>query len=82
MACGRPVVALGRGGACETVVPGTTGWLVPEATDEAFAAAMREAETTSVDGEAIARHAAGFSVDRFEDGFRAIVTRAVVGTAC
>ena len=29
-ACGRPVVALGRGGALETVVPGETGLLVDE----------------------------------------------------
>ena len=29
-ACGRPVVALGRGGALETVVPGETGVLVDE----------------------------------------------------
>lgn len=83
MACGRPVVALGRGGACETVVPGATGWLVDEATDEAFAAAMRAAQSAPLDTQAITRHAAGFSVDRFEDGFRDIVTRAVVGApAC
>ena len=29
-ACGRPVVALGRGGALETVVDGVTGVLVPD----------------------------------------------------
>src|SRR4029077_3856519 len=36
-ACGRPFVALGRGGALETVVPGETGVLVEESTAEAFA---------------------------------------------
>ena len=36
-ACGRPVVALGCGGALETVVPGETGILVSESTPEAFA---------------------------------------------
>src|SRR4051812_46568151 len=36
-ACGRPVVALGRGGALETVVPGETGLLVDEAAPEAVA---------------------------------------------
>ena len=36
-ACGRPVVALARGGALETVVDGETGVLVAEPTAEAFA---------------------------------------------
>ena len=32
MACGKPVLAFGRGGACETVLPGKTGILFPEQT--------------------------------------------------
>ena len=36
-ACGRPVVALARGGALETVVDGVTGVLVQEPSAEAFA---------------------------------------------
>ena len=36
-ACGTPVIALGRGGALETVVDGVTGVLVSEPTPEAFA---------------------------------------------
>ena len=39
-ACGRPVVALARGGALETVRDGVTGVLVADATAEAFAEAF------------------------------------------
>ena len=39
-ACGRPVIALARGGACETVEHETTGLLVPEPTAGAFASAI------------------------------------------
>ena len=38
-ACGRPVVALARGGALETVRDGVTGVLVPDPTAEAVAEA-------------------------------------------
>jgi len=72
MACGRPVIAFGEGGATETVVPGTTGWLVAEQTPAAFAAAMRVAATTTCDPHTIAAHAAAFSTPRFESAFRAI----------
>ena len=40
-ACGRPVIALARGGACETVAHGVTGILVEDATANAFADAIR-----------------------------------------
>ena len=39
-ACGRPVVALARGGAVETVIPGTSGALVDEQHAPAFADAF------------------------------------------
>ena len=46
-ACGRPVVALGRGGALETVVDGETGVLVDEPTAEAFADGDRDGAATA-----------------------------------
>jgi glycosyltransferase involved in cell wall biosynthesis len=39
-AMGRPVVATNHGGARETIVPGTTGWLVPARDPAALAAAI------------------------------------------
>jgi glycosyltransferase involved in cell wall biosynthesis len=44
MACGSPVIAVDNGGPRETVVPGTTGWLVPP-TAEGFATAITESRT-------------------------------------
>ena len=72
-ACGRPVVALGRGGALETIVPGETGLLVDEATPEAFADAIRQALDRPFASDAIRRHAERFGRKRFGDEMEAIV---------
>ena len=64
-ACGTPVVALGRGGAVETVVPGTTGILVDDGSAPAFADAIARATQTSFDSAAIRAHAERFSRERF-----------------
>jgi len=68
MACGRPVIALGRGGTTETVVDGVTGWLVEESTPDAFAAAMASIDSITGDPAMLARHAGQFGIDRFEAG--------------
>jgi glycosyltransferase involved in cell wall biosynthesis len=44
-AMGRPVIATDHGGARETVIPGSTGWLVPPGDTAALAAAIDEALT-------------------------------------
>jgi glycosyltransferase involved in cell wall biosynthesis len=67
-ACGRPVVALGRGGALDTVVPGVTGVLVPDASVEALADSLREAAARPWDSAAIRRHAERFSRATFTRG--------------
>jgi glycosyltransferase involved in cell wall biosynthesis len=72
-ACGRPVVALGRGGATETVVDGETGFLVDESTAAAFADAIRRAMAHSFDAVAIRRHAERFSRQRFGDEIETLV---------
>lgn len=73
MACGRPVIALGRGGATETVRHGVTGTLVDDLRVDAFADAMDAVERAAFDAAAIRRHAEQFSEDRFEQGFREAV---------
>jgi glycosyltransferase involved in cell wall biosynthesis len=83
MACGRPVVALGRGGALETVVPGVTGYLVADATPALFAEAMQTVMHTSFDARVLAAHAAAFSVARFEASFDQLVRQGLTsGAAC
>ncbi len=70
-ACGRPVVALARGGALETVVDGVTGVLVASESPEALAAGIRRAMDLPLEPAAIRRHAEGFGRERFEVEFRA-----------
>ena len=72
-ACGRPVVALGRGGAVETIVAGETGLLVDEPAPEAFADAIASASDRRFDTGAIRRHAERFSRPRFGDEMEALV---------
>jgi glycosyltransferase involved in cell wall biosynthesis len=63
-ACGTPVVALGRGGATETVVHGRTGMLTGEGVP-AFADAIRDTLATTWSMEACRAQAERFSVERF-----------------
>jgi glycosyltransferase involved in cell wall biosynthesis len=76
-ACGRPVVALGRGGAVETVVPGETGLLVAESSPAAFADAIRTVVDHPLDTAVIRRHAERFGRERFGDEMEAIVRDAL-----
>ena len=64
-ACGRPVVALGRGGALDTVMEGETGLLVPDLSVEALAAALGRAAATTWQPDRIRAHAEKFSRQRF-----------------
>jgi glycosyltransferase involved in cell wall biosynthesis len=72
-ACGRPVVAFGRGGATETVIHDETGLLVNEPTPEAFAAAIDAAMNRRFDAAAIRAHAERFGRARFGDEIEALV---------
>ncbi len=76
-ACGTPVVALGAGGANETVIDGQTGVLAAEATPDAFAAALTRARTISFDERFIREHALRFSRERFMSDFKRVVDETV-----
>ena len=80
-ACGRPVVALGRGGALETVVDGETGVLFEEATAAALAAALDRAVSTTFDSGRIRAHAERFSRERHVDQMRALIADTVAAPA-
>lgn len=81
MACGRPVIAYGKGGVLETVVDGTTGVLVPEQSPQAFAQAMLRLERMNFDSHVIRKNAERFSKERFTAALRNIVYDGSPGNA-
>ncbi len=81
MACGKPVIAFGRGGARETVlsVQGTegkgTGLFFHQQTVEALIQAVQESESIPWDAAFIRRHAEQFSRERFQQAYQDFVER-------
>jgi UDP-N-acetylmuramyl pentapeptide phosphotransferase/UDP-N-acetylglucosamine-1-phosphate transferase/glycosyltransferase involved in cell wall biosynthesis len=74
-ACGTPVIAYGRGGATESVIPGETGILFPEQTVESLIEAVSQFEACEFDPVTIRANAERFSAARFRDEFQALVER-------
>ncbi|NEW49038.1 glycosyltransferase family 4 protein [Nocardia cyriacigeorgica] len=78
MACGTPVLAIGAGGALDTVVPGVTGEHLDLGSDSAVVArlarAMRDFDPTRYDPPAITAHAMMFSPHTFRAKISAAVT--------
>jgi glycosyltransferase involved in cell wall biosynthesis len=73
LACGAPVVALGRGGVRDMVQDGVHGVLYAEESAAALTAAVRRLETMSFDYNALRASALRFSPERFAEEFRAEV---------
>jgi glycosyltransferase involved in cell wall biosynthesis len=77
MASGRPVVALGAGGALETVVDGQTGLFFSAPSVASLTAALRELEARPPFAEAACRaRAERFGAARFRDEVAAVVEKA------
>ncbi|MBD2257278.1 glycosyltransferase family 4 protein [Pseudanabaena sp. FACHB-2040] len=74
-AAGAPVIAFGRGGATETVMPGKTGLLFPSQTVPSLMEWVQafEAGQFSFSSEQIQNHAEKFSVERFRREFKTFV---------
>ena len=72
-ACGRPVVAYGRGGALETVVDGVTGALFGDPDAGSMAAALTRVASSRFDAPRLHAHAERFSRARHVDGMRAVI---------
>ena len=72
-ACGRPVIALARGGATETVIEGVTGLLVADDTVPAWRDALMRAAATTWPADRIRANAERFGHDRFRAQFRTAV---------
>lgn len=81
-ACGAPVVALGVGGALDTVIPGKTGLLVdPDTHDmiDGFAEALRALADYDMDPVVIRNHAETFSRDLFRERIQRHVLGVLTG---
>jgi glycosyltransferase involved in cell wall biosynthesis len=76
-ACGTPVVALGQGGARETVEDGVTGILVEDSSPDGFAAGLARALSTAFDPVLIRERTERFSRERFLADFQTAVNDAV-----
>lgn len=72
-ACGRPVVALGTGGALDTVREGETGVLFQTPTPEALSAAIDKVSSLGFNRELLRDWALTFSRDRFSERMREFV---------
>jgi glycosyltransferase involved in cell wall biosynthesis len=72
-ACGRPVVAFGRGGALETVIDGETGVLFPEPTAASLAGALERVAALRIDADRLRAHADQFSRERHMQQMRAVI---------
>jgi glycosyltransferase involved in cell wall biosynthesis len=75
--CGRPVLALGRGGALETVDTGTTGAFFEEPTIDSLLAALPGIDRLAKDQDpqAIRARALRFDAPRFGPEFSAVLAR-------
>ncbi|PXW35285.1 UNVERIFIED_CONTAM: glycosyltransferase involved in cell wall biosynthesis [Williamsia faeni] len=77
MGCGTPVLAVDEGGALDTVIPGLSGELIPNGSDDALidalAAAMSAFDAKEYDHNAISDHAQQFSRANFRKSMRDIV---------
>ena len=74
-AAGAPVIAYGRGGATETVLPNKTGILFPEQSVESLVEAVQTfaARRTPFEPEILRHHAEQFAPDRFRREFSRFV---------
>jgi glycosyltransferase involved in cell wall biosynthesis len=83
-ACGAPVVAVDAGGTRDSVVPGITGDLVPNAGDDdaavtRWAGRLRAFSGGDYDAAVIRRHAESFSRARFRAAMADVVARTLTG---
>lgn len=75
MACGRPAIALRRGGAAEVVTP-ETGLLYDDPSEEGLARAISESAARAYDARALRRHAEGFDRGRYRERMKQALERA------
>jgi glycosyltransferase involved in cell wall biosynthesis len=72
-ACGRPVVALARGGVLESIVHEVTGILYDDDSEEGLLEGVRKLESRSWDPEVCRANSLRFARKRFEEAIRAAI---------
>lgn len=72
-ACGRPVIAYGKGGALETVVDRVTGVFFEEQEVDLVASAIEKFETLNLNTNDIYTHAMKFSRERFKEEMEGVI---------
>jgi glycosyltransferase involved in cell wall biosynthesis len=75
MACGTPVIGLGKGALRETVIEGRTGVFFPEQTTSSIKEAICNFEKMEMDPLEIRRQAEKFSLERFNIQFAEFVSK-------
>lgn len=75
-ACGTPVIAFGRGGVTESVIPGQTGVLFDARTPESLMSAISTFESSTWDYSLIRQNAERFSIQQFRKQFAEITKAA------
>ncbi|HEY5442341.1 MAG TPA: glycosyltransferase [Candidatus Saccharimonadales bacterium] len=73
MAAGTPVIAYNKGGALDYVIPGKTGLFFERQTVKSLTGVLETAASKSFDHQAIAEHAAQFSVAAFVKNIQAYI---------
>ncbi|MCL4509259.1 MAG: glycosyltransferase [Chloroflexi bacterium] len=73
MGAGRPVIAIKRGGVCETVIAGQTGVFFEKQTVESLVEALRNFEMLSFDPQRIRAHAMQFDESVFKQRLLALL---------
>lgn len=75
MACGTPVIAYGKGGVLESVIPGKTGLFFEDQTWEALADLVVHFKDSDFDYSFIKRHAEKFNEERFKKEIKEFVEK-------
>jgi glycosyltransferase involved in cell wall biosynthesis len=83
MASGRPVIAYGKGGVLDSVIPGKTGLFFQEQSSEALNVAIADYESkeATFDSEIIRQHAHDFSKEIFEKRIKETIALLRIGHA-
>ena len=76
-ACGRSVIAYGRGGALETVIDGRTGLFFRNQTVDSLVDAIKHFETLTIDGNFCRSNSLRFSSDRFLEEMKSYIEACV-----